>query len=118
MTSTQVAALSTNTAVLNWGVYDGSGEPIDLSWPDYYSRFIYDHDFYVAPVIGNNYIVSYGNMINNISVEYPTAVFVEFYYPQFDPQYGGMDWRSITLVMENVNGTYYLVGVVHGEWTI
>jgi outer membrane murein-binding lipoprotein Lpp len=118
MTANQVGVFPTNTAVLNWGTFDGSGEPINLNSSDYYSRFIYEHDFYAAPVIGNNYTVSFGNMINNITIAYPTAVFVEFYYPQFDPQYGGMDWRSLTLVLENVSGTYYLVGVVHGEWTI
>ncbi|MBN2260067.1 MAG: hypothetical protein JW702_05965 [Clostridiales bacterium] len=107
-----------SSTTYNWGYFDGSGDSINLNFKDYYQRFIYDHDFYNAQIIGNNLIVSNGNTINNIVSTYGNASFVEFYFPGFDPQYEGMDWRSLTLVFENVNGNWYLVGIVHGEWTI
>jgi len=29
-----------------------------------------------------------------------------------------MDWRSLKLVFKEKDGNWYLVGVVHDEWTI
>jgi hypothetical protein len=42
---------------------------------------------------------------------------VEYYFPGFDPQYGGMDWRSLRLVFSDHGGTWYLAGIIHDEWT-
>lgn len=30
----------------------------------------------------------------------------------------GNDWRALRLVFELVDGRYYLVGIIHDEWTI
>jgi hypothetical protein len=101
-----------------WGVYDGSGEPIELTFADYYDDFIYDQDFANAEQVGYDEAVGQGNTINNIGKFYPDAVFVEYHFSGFDPQYGGMDWVSLRLVFEQQEGVWYLVGVVHDEWTI
>ncbi|MDP3386420.1 MAG: hypothetical protein Q8S24_04230 [Eubacteriales bacterium] len=112
-----VPAMFTNTTVYVWGEYDGSGDSIAGEFASYYPRFVYDQDFLNPEMIGINSFLSTGNMINNIEDVYPNDQFVEFYFSGFDPQYDGMDWRSLTLVFEDVNGTWYLVGVIHGEWT-
>jgi len=113
-----VPSMFTNTTVYGWGEYDGSGDTIAGEFLSYYARFVYDEDFVNPEIMGINTIVSSGNMINNIQDEYPNDQFVEFYFSGFDPQFDGMDWRSLTLVFEDDNGTWYLVGVIHGEWTI
>jgi len=102
----------------NWGVFDGSGDPINLNGLDYYNQFVYNADFNLAPYVGQNTVLSSGNMINNINSVYPGASFVEFYYDGFDPNFEGMDWTSLTLVMKNTGGQWYLIGVIHGQWTI
>ena len=43
--------------------------------------------------------------------------FVEYHDPGEDPQYEGMDWRSLRLVMVPDGEDWRLVGVVHAEWT-
>lgn len=101
-----------------WGNYDGSGEPIDLTGINYYNTFIYNADFENAPYIGQNTVLSSGNTINNIQTAYPGDSYVEFYYDGFDPTYSGLDWTSITLVMRNISSQWYLVALVHGQWTI
>lgn len=113
-----VPSMFTNTTVYIWGEYDGTGDDIAGDALSYYNEFVYDEDYLNADIIGQNTIVSSGNMINNIETVYPNDEYVEFYFPEFDPQYSGMDWKSLTLVFENDNGTYYLVGIVHGQWTI
>lgn len=117
-TAQQVAGLVQDTKEYLWGHYDGSGEPIKLSFNNYYDKFIYDVDFANPHMIGNNVAIGKGNSIDNVKQAYPKGYFVEFYFTGFEPQYEGMDWRSLKLVFEDVNGVWYLVGIIHGQWTI
>ena len=59
-----------------------------------------------------------GNSIYNLRELYPKATIVEFNTPGTDPRYGGMDWRSLWIVMERVDDRWVVVGIVHGSWTI
>ena len=113
----QLLGLLNDPTVHHWGTYDGSGEPIDLTFRQYYDRFVYDVDFAQPDVVGFNETVGHGNTINNIATVYPLGVPVEYHFDGFDPQYQGMDWRSLRLVLEEYEGAWYLVGIVHDEWT-
>lgn len=117
-TSQQITTLPQSSQVYNWGAFDGTGDPISLTFSDYYDRFVYDSDYANPHIIGNNIEIGTGNSIHNIPQAYPGTTFIEFHFTGFDPQYEGMDWRSLRLVFENQNNTWYLVGIVHGEWTI
>ena len=113
-----LVGLVADETVYHWGYFDGSGEPIDRTFSDYYNRFVYDVDFAWAPAVGFNEIVGRGNTINNVAEAYSQAQVVEYHLPGLDPRFGGMDWRSLRLVLENEGDTWYLVGIVHDEWTI
>ena len=110
--------LAADGTVYRWGVFDGSGEPIDKTFADYYSRFVYDVDFGWAYSVGFNEMVGRGNTINNVAEVYPQAQVVEYHLPGLDPRFAGMDWRSLRLVLEKEGDAWYLVGIVHDEWTI
>jgi hypothetical protein len=116
--STQIKTLAADQKVYNWGSYDGSGEPIELTFADYHKKFVYDVDFLNAKEIGYNKILGMGNTLVNTSEVYPKAIIVEYYFPGFDPQYSGMDWRSLRLAFEKSGNTWYLVGIIHDQWTI
>lgn len=113
-----IPTLLEDSSQYNWGIQDGIGEPIVDTFAGYYDVYVYDEDYVSPHLIGNNTVISSGNTINNIKDAYPNGSFVEFHFTGFDPQYEGMDWSSLTLVFEDDNGTWYLVGVIHGEWTI
>lgn len=101
-----------------WGVHDGSGEPIRLTYAEYHRAFVYDRDFAQAPRVEYNAPpVGRGNTPNNIAASYPGASIVEYHIPG-DPKYAGMDWRSLWLVFEKTEATWHLVAIVHGSWTI
>jgi len=117
-TRDQLSGLWADPTVYHWGVYDGSGEPIELTFQEYYAQFVYDVDFAQPEVIGYGQSIGQGNSINNIAEVWPAAVTVEYHFSGFDPQYDGMDWRSLRLVFEQADGIWYLVGVVHDQWTI
>jgi hypothetical protein len=114
----QILTFFTDATAYNWGSYDGSGLPIQLDNNGYYDKFIYDVDFEIPHLIGVNTEIGKGNTPNNIAAVYPGDVFIEFHFNGFDPQYSGMDWKSLRLVFEDLGGTLYLVGVVHAQWTI
>lgn len=116
--NTQIANLMNDTQVYTWGSYDGSGEPINLNFADYFNEFVYDEAYNNPNVIGNNVSIAQGNIINNIADAYPDGEFVDFHFTGFDPQFEGLDWSSLKLVFEEVNGTWYLVGIVHDQWTV
>jgi hypothetical protein len=101
-----------------WGAYDGSGQSIDLPFGQYFEKFVYDHDYLNAEKKSVNEPIGSGNMINNVSEFYPGATILEYYFSGFDPQYEGMDWASLKLVLEKYNDEWYLIGVVHDGWTI
>ncbi|MBN2285755.1 MAG: hypothetical protein JXI43_04865 [Tissierellales bacterium] len=107
-----------NTSLYDWGNYDGTGDAILLSFNDYYSRFIYDAEFLNAPFISVNTFSELNQIHNNINEIYPGHAVVEFHFSGFDPLYNGMDWKSLILVFETSGDMWYLVGIIHSEWTI
>ncbi len=117
-TADEVKNLANDSKTYLWGYYDGSGEPITLTFRDYYRRFIYDADFVNADQVGYNKQLGHGNTINNSFEVYKNSIIVEYHFPEIDPKYEGMDWRSLRLVFEKKNDIWYLVGVIHDEWTI
>jgi hypothetical protein len=114
----QLQGLWDDPTVYHWGAYDGSGLPIDLTFQEYYAEFVYDVDFAQPEQIGFGEVIGQGNTINNIADVWPNAVTVEYHFSGFDPQYAGMDWRSLRLVFEQADGVWALVGIVHDQWTI
>jgi len=115
----QVRGLLDDPTVYHWGVYDGSGLPINLTFAEYYAEFVYDLDFANAPEVGiNRRMGPAGGTLDNTVEFYPGAIVVEYHFPGVDPQYAGMDWRSLRLVFREEGGTWYLVGIIHDEWTI
>jgi hypothetical protein len=113
----KIAGLLADSKVYTWGAYDGSGEPIDLGFPAYYSQFIYDVDFTNAPQMALNHRLGVSTTMDNSLEFYPGAMIVEYYFPGFDPQFQSMDWRSLRLVFMEDNNTWYLVGIIHDQWT-
>ena len=104
--------------LLNWGSFDGSGDPIMLTMKNYIKKYVYDVDFYNAEKISFNRILGAGNSQDNIFAVYEGLPFVEFYFSGFEEKYSGMDWRSLKLVFKKHEDKFYLIGIIHSEWTI
>lgn len=117
-TQEQVKGLSKDTETYTWGSYDGSGDPIKLTFDKYYDAFVHDKDYINAVTVANNYRAGHGNSLNNINDAYPGSRFVEYHFPGVDSRYNGMDWKSLRLVFQMKNNIWYLVGIVHDQWTI
>ena len=113
----QIPGLMTDPTIYHWGVNDGSGADIDLTFAQYFAEFVYDVDFASAPQIAVNQRLGPGSTIDNSREVYPDNMIVDYHFPGFDPQYEGMDWRSLRLVFKYCQGSYDLIGIIHDEWT-
>jgi hypothetical protein len=105
-------------AKLEWGSFDGNDKPINLTPDEYVKRFVYDVNFLKADSIKINEFIGSGNTLNNLTEVYPGSSFVEYYYPGDNKKNAAHNWRSLRLVYKFKSGKYFLVGVVHDEWTI
>ena len=113
-----VKNLLSDTTIYTWGSYDGTGDPIELTFDEYYKKFIYDADFANAEQVGYNEILGKGNTIENSAEVYKDSVVVEYHFSGIDPKYEGMDWRSLRIVFEKFEDSWYIVGIIHDQWTI
>ena len=118
LTADQLRAQWTSPDSVLWGSFDGSGEPMRLSTRQYFDKFVYDFDALRAPRVARDSApMGIGNSIYNLPDVYKGATIVEFNTPGTDPRYGGMDWRSLWIVLEKVGADWKIVGIVHGSWT-
>lgn len=103
--------------LVNWGSYDGSGEPIRLTTQQYLEKFVYNADYLNAEKKAFNQVIGKGNSLNNLAEIYPRHPFMEYHFTGFDEKYGGMDWTSLRLVFKQYQSNYYLVAIIHDQWT-
>lgn len=117
-TADQVKNLAQDQNVYTWGFEDGRGNPIQMTIPQYFERYVYDRNYVLVPEIGIDRIMTGGNALENLTEVYEGCRFVDFSFPSADPVNDGLDWTSLKLVFQPQGEHWYLVGVVHGEWTI
>lgn len=117
-TAAQIKGLAQDKTIYTWGIVDGRGDPIRMTMEDYFHRYVYDADYTQAGEIGIDRIITSGNALENISAAYSDCRFVDFCLPSADPVNNGLDWHSLKLVFQPMDDRWFLVGIVHGEWTI
>lgn len=103
--------------VLTWGSFDGTGDLIKLTVPAYLKKFVYNADYLNAEAVGFNEVMKQGNSINNLKDIYPNHHFIDYHFSGFEQKYNGMDWTSLRLVFEKQNGQYFIVAIIHDQWT-
>jgi hypothetical protein len=99
-----------------WGSWDGSGDPIQMTFKSYLGRFVNAAKMSRAKEMTVNRDLSGGNTTNNAREIYPRADIVEIYLPA-RPEVE-MDWQALRLVFERFDGHPRLIGIIHNEWTI
>ena len=59
-----------------------------------------------------------GNALENVQEVFSDCRFVEYYYPGIRPENESFDWCALKVVLAPYNEEWYLVGLIHSEWTI
>lgn len=115
LSAADITRAFTDPQLRAWGISDGKGDPIRLTFTDYVGRYAYDRDYLSRAEVSVDRTQGNGNTIDNTKVVYPAATLVEFYQPSSP---NALDWRAVRLLFEQRSGIWYLVAIVHGEWTI
>ena len=116
-TNGQVSGFAEDTKKYIWGVYDGSGEPIEMTPAEYFDQFVFDVDFTKCVNFGIDEILRTGNSLENVEEVFSNARYVDCYMP--DPKgESEPDWNSLRLVFEEYDGCLMLTAVIHNEYTI
>ena len=111
----QVKSFLKDDKTYTWGVYDGSGEPIELTPEKYFYKFVHVPDFSKAEKVGYNEIITESGYTENQFLVYPDSIIVEYYFTGIEyPQ----EWESVRIVFEEYQGNWYIVGIIHNQWTI
>ena len=108
----------TGQDMIVWGKFDATGDPIRMTLNNYLQRFVYDVDFAKPEKRSVNDFIGAGNSLNNLLTIYKNCDFTESHFSGFDEKYAGMDWKSLRLVFKEKNKRYFLIAIVHDEWTI
>lgn len=117
-TADQIRELAGDDTRYLWGYEDGRGEPIRRTISQFLEEFIFSVDYTQAPSVGVDEIVMSGNSLENLKDVYPDCRFVDLCYPSLDPAYEGLDWCSLKIVFAPTQSGWYLVGLIHSQWTI
>jgi hypothetical protein len=118
LSAAQLLNAFTDPTKRTWGISDGRGDPITLNFADYTATYIYGRDFATSSQTAYNKTIGMGNTIDNTADIFPNAIMFEAYDPGPDPRLKDTQWQCIRLLLERSNDRWYVVGVVHGEWTI
>ncbi len=102
---------------LTWGHFDGSGDAIKMKVKPYIEKFIYNADYLHAGQKSFDAFIGQGNTINNLKETYPQLHFTEYYFKGTNEKYKGLDWTSLRFVFKKYNNAYYMVAVIHDQWT-
>lgn len=118
LTSNQVKDLEQDSSLYTWGRADGRGSPIQLTISQYFAQYVFNADYTQSSQIGVDQVMISGNALENVAEAYPDCRFVDFSIPGQSASSQGMDWSSLKLVFAPGETCWYLVGIVHGQWTI
>lgn len=114
----EVAAFATDSTVYVWGIYDGTGAPIEMTPVRYFENFVFNLDYTVAPAIGINYIIKSGNALENVMEIFPTARYIDLHFPETQLTDSSQYWSTLRLVFEYYNEELMLTAIIHSEPTI
>jgi hypothetical protein len=114
-----VSKIPQDTKMYLWGYTDGKGDPINLTRSDFISGiFPNSIDYLKAPEVAINKKLGEGNSLNTIKEDVAGRTYIAFHFPGFDSKYEGMDWTTLYLIFDSVNGEYKLRGIAKDNWTI
>ncbi len=114
----QIERFWADERIYTWGVADGTGNPINMTPSQYCREYIMDRDFLNSFSININSDRAFGNTNNNAAMIYPYGTRVEFYI-ESAMQNGTpeLDWAALRLVFEKSKNSWFLIAVIHDEWT-
>ena len=102
-----------------WGKYDGSGDSILLSTPQFLNKFILNFDISTPDIKATKFQSTpkaYGNEMHNVQKICPNLTYVQFYKSPSKKE--NMDWKALIYVVEKNADGFILKAIIHNQWTV
>jgi hypothetical protein len=113
-TPQQMLNLFNNKKAYAWGIYPGTGDPVKMTFGEYYKRFVYARDFSQAPDVTYNAVARPGSTGNNSASFFEGSRFIDYHWPGTEAA-GGKDWKTLRMVFMPWQNNWLLVAVVNDE---
>ena len=112
-----IPALFSSSDDLEWGIADGTGDPIIGSFSEVILPLLQEH-FVTTEAFACDEILQGGTAgIVQLPDGYQQQNFYSFHFPGTD-EFSGWDWGSWVIGVEQWEGNYYISYLVHFEWEI
>ena len=113
----QIANFGADQSIYTWGSYAGSGQEIMLTIEEYWNEFVTPRNPAQDLEVLTDPTQKASNSIDNFYEIYPEGAFTELIQVGTET-YGFMDWNSLRFgYLQDDNGAWYLVALIHDEWT-
>lgn len=112
----QVRNLARSSQKYFWGLDDASGDAINLTWPQYRQKFVWDRDYQKPTEANYNQFQQRGNTMNNLAQHYPGGIFVEYFIQPTQPE-KELNWGGLWLVWQPSGKKWFLSGLANDRWT-
>lgn len=109
----QLESLPSDKTKYTWGITDGQGQLVNLTFEEFYEKYIYDVDYAKeAEVIYNKYTQRPNQNNNNVYQIFNSGIVVEYFYKGSEEN-DYTDWKSLYLCFESYENIWYLSGIIH-----
>ncbi|MBU5628090.1 hypothetical protein KQI82_14350 [Oscillibacter sp. MSJ-2] len=110
VTAEEFSTFFSDKELYTWGSLDN--QAVSLTGGDYWTRFVWDEDgdYFTPDTVEEGKLTHGGEQ--DLSDVYPDCAFVDYCFAGSD----GADSFSLTLVLRQVENTWYLRGLVHSQW--
>lgn len=112
----EIPLLLQDTTVYRWGDHAASGLPIEMTPADFFDRYLY------TKAQPDTFFVNQQNLsgpeffTETIRDVFPGAHMVQYsFYETVEGD--DLSWMQLTLIFEEYQGEWKLVGMLHNEWT-
>lgn len=92
----ELPGLFAQTHKRDWGTEDGSGDPLRLTFAEYYRRFVYDRDYVHPPNLSFNTFLGSSNDVNEVDSVFPQGQTAELLFAASEAE----QFSSMVLVFE------------------
>ncbi len=113
-TPQQVLNLFRDNKAYMWGRIGGTGDPLKMTFSEYYKRFVYARNFSEAPIVTYNTVAKGGTFGNNSGTFFQGSRFIDYHWPGTEAN-NDNDWRTLRMVFMPWQDNWLLVAVANDE---
>ncbi|WP_026908683.1 ankyrin repeat domain-containing protein [Paucisalibacillus globulus] len=112
----EIPTLLQDEEVYHWGDHAASGLPIEMTPAEYFDSYVYAKQEPDAIYVNQQYLSGPEFFTDNVRGMFPDAHMVQY---SFDETVEGeeLSWMQLTLIFEEYDGEWKLVGIMHNAWT-